>query len=102
MPAVVIEPVLASLLGFSKTLAGMSGAEILNRSRALRQLDSRRLTLRQAPQIDPQLTRNKTVVSSKESLQLVRLALDHILGDSVDVPRSDKQKKDLYKATAGR
>ena len=49
-------------------------------------------------QIYHAFTQQKTAVSSKKLLHLVGLALDHILGDAVDVLKSDKQKEDLYKA----
>ena len=65
--------------------------------RAPSEFDSRRLTPWQASQIYHALTKQKTVVSSKESLQLVCLVLDHIHGDAVDDRKSDKQKQDPYK-----
>ena len=98
MLPVIMDQVAAFLLGLPKALAGMSEGEIQDMSRALSEFDSNRLTPWQATQIYHTLTQQKTVVSSKKFLQLVCLALDHILGGAVDVPKSDKQNGDLYMA----
>ena len=98
MPALVMEQVLAFSFGSAKALAGMSEGEIQNMSRALSEFDSKCLTPPQASQIYHALTPQKTLVSSREKLQLVCLALDHILADTVDVPKSEKEKEDLCKA----
>ena len=80
------------ILGLLKLLAGVSESEIQNMSRALNELQPKRLNPWQGSQIYHALTQQKTVVSSKE------LSLDHILGDTVVVSKSDKQTKDLYYA----
>ena len=85
------------LLGLPKTPNGVEAEQVLTNISELQDMDQAQLTPWQASHVYHTLTHQKNVIASKDLLALVRLALSHIVGDNMDISRSEKLKEDLYR-----